>query len=263
MDHHDSRWLELLDLFTAWGQASAAIDAPLPTDDEVWAQARARIPELAEQPDRVLLVDLRKAFNEGRRPHRVDLRAVAEAITARGYHAFVDHTGGNTATLYAGWQAPDRHGEPRWSISAGPGWFRRPGHRDPVADTSELRIGPHADSWTVGVPEETSTRQVTDIAVAVIDEVEAQRTRFAVAARTARDALWAAFVACYPEIPSGDIAPGAEQAFVVECNKVLAGWLQDNITDPHRPPAHLAALAGDCAAPTIAPGGGGGDGEPR
>ena len=106
----------------------------------------------------------------------------------------MEHTGGNTATLYAGRRAPDRHGDPRWSAAAGPGWFDAPGHRQPVADTSELSVGPDSDdTWAATVPAHTTTPDLVDLIVAVIDEVQARRARLAQAAVAARDAMWATF----------------------------------------------------------------------
>jgi hypothetical protein len=155
MDANDPQWRALLDAFTAWGEASARNGTPLPTDDELRTQARGMAgTRLPEQADADLLDELRYAFNTGRQPTRIDLQAVADALHQRGHHAYVEHTGGNTATLYAGRQVPDRSGDPRWSASAGPGWFEAPGRHKPSADASELSVGPDSDdTWAVTVPE--------------------------------------------------------------------------------------------------------------
>ncbi len=252
MDANDPQWLALLDAFTAWGEASARNGTPLPTDDELRTQARGMAgTRLPEQADADLLDELRYAFNTGRQPTRIDLQAVADALHQRGHHAYVEHTGGNTATLYAGRQVPDRSGDPRWSVSAGPGWFEAPGRHKPSADTSELSVGPDSDdTWAVTVPEHTTTHDLVNLIVAVIDEVEARRARFAQAADAARDAMWATFAEQYPEVTTGDLAPGADIAFVAESNKLLAGWLDDNGPGTRTVPAHIAAMAaGPC--PTI------------
>jgi len=186
---------------------------------------------------------LREAFNAGRNPTRVDMQAAADLLHRRGHHAVVEHTGGNTATLYAGRQAPDRYGDLRWSAAAGPGWFEAPDHRHPFADTSELAVGPDSDdTWAVTVPEQPTLDQLVDLIVAVIDEVEARRARFAQAADAAREAMWATFAAQYPEVTTGDLAPEADRAFVTESDKLLAGWLDDNWPATRTVPANIAAM---------------------
>ncbi len=107
MDPNDQHWLALLDIFAAWGEAGAKNDTSLPTDDELWAAARQGAGTgLSEQIDADLLAELREAFNSGRQPTRIDMQAVAEALHDRGHRAYVEHTGGGTATLYAGRQVP-------------------------------------------------------------------------------------------------------------------------------------------------------------
>jgi hypothetical protein len=244
MNRDDPRWLEHLDIITAWGEASAANQTPPPTDEQLWAASRIRRDlNLPEHIDTEKLAELREAFNTGRYPTRIDLQAVADALHRRGHHAVVEHTGGNTATLYAGRQAPDRYGDPRWSAAAGPGWFEAPSHR-PFVDTSELAVGPDSDdSWAVTVPEHPTLDDLVDLIVAVIDEVQARRARLAHAADAARDAMWATFAAQYPQVTTGDLAPGADAAFVTESDKLLAGWLDDNWPATGTVPAHIAAMA--------------------
>ncbi len=91
------------------------------------------------------------------------------------------------------------------------------------------------------MPAHTTAAVVADLIVAVIDEVDARRARFAEAAQAARHAMWHAFAARYPEVTTGDLAPGADHAFVRECDKVLAGWLDDNWPPARTAPQHLAA----------------------
>src|SRR6266511_960637 len=123
MDTNDPQWRALLDAFTAWGEASARNGTPLPTDDELRTQARSMAgTRLPEQADADLLDELRYAFNTGRQLTRIDLQAVAVALHEREHHAYVEHTGGNTATLFAGRRVLDRCCDPRWSSDAVPGW---------------------------------------------------------------------------------------------------------------------------------------------
>jgi len=91
------------------------------------------------------------------------------------------------------------------------------------------------------VPAHTTAAVVADLIVAVISEVDARRARFAEAAQTARDAMWQAFAAKYPEITTGDLAPGTDHDFVRECDKILAGWLDDNWPPARTAPQHLTA----------------------
>jgi len=191
MNPDDPRWLQHLDLITAWGQASATNHSTPPTDQQLWAVSRIRADlNLPEQLDPALLDQLRAAFNTGRYPTRIDLQALADALHERGYDAVVEHTGGNTATLYAGSQFPDRHGDLRWSAAAGRGWFEQSGHRRPFAASSEFTVGPDGeDTWVVIVPEHPVWTVVVDLLVAVIDEVNAQRARFSQAVEAAQDAM--------------------------------------------------------------------------
>ncbi|MDG4838295.1 hypothetical protein O7631_17390 [Micromonospora sp. WMMD967] len=165
-------WLDLLEFVRAAGVTNARNGAPLPTDDELWAAARrSQRVVLPEQIDNGLLAELRDAFNDGQQPTRFDMQAVVVEIARHGHHAHIDHSGGNTATIYAGSQHTDQHGDARWAVTAGPGWFARPDHREPVADTSEFHIGPYDGVWTIAVPDHTSPAEVAALMVAVIEQV--------------------------------------------------------------------------------------------
>jgi hypothetical protein len=261
MQRNDAPWREHLDIITAWGEASAANQTPPPTDEQLWAYARVRQDlHLPEQVDAELLVQLRAAFNAGRQPQRIDLAAVADALRERGHDAVVEHTGGGVVVLYAGRQVPDRHGDPRWSAAFGPGWYDNRDPHHPVADPADCYIGPDSDNtWALTVPAGWTIDTLVELTTAVIDDVEAGRARFAQAADAARDAMWAAFAAHYPEITTGDVAPGADRAFVTESNKVLAGWLDDNRPDGQQPPEHLIALVGPATSDSAPSADGGAD----
>lgn len=88
------RWLNLLDSFQAWGEASAKSPTPPPTDADRWAQARGMLGDLLpEQPDPQQLTELRDAFHTGRNRTRIDVDAVVEQVRVLGRHALVEHTG--------------------------------------------------------------------------------------------------------------------------------------------------------------------------
>jgi hypothetical protein len=94
MERTDPRWVQHLDLITAWGEASAAGGTPPPTDDQLWAATCLRADLHLPAPiDSVLLADLRAAFDTGRWPGRIDLHAVAAAVNARGVTARVRSPG--------------------------------------------------------------------------------------------------------------------------------------------------------------------------
>jgi hypothetical protein len=103
MVRNDPRWVQHLDIITAWGEASAEGGTPPPTDQQLWAATRMRRDvHLPEEIGPVLLADLRAAYDAGRWPARIDLTAVAAAVNARGVRVRVLPSGGGTATLYTG-----------------------------------------------------------------------------------------------------------------------------------------------------------------
>ncbi len=222
-------WQELLDLTTAWGEASRRNDTPLPTDDELWAHARRhRDLRLPTQVDDLLVDDLRDAFNAGRRPHLIDLDALVAHLARHGRPALVEHSGGNTATVYTGSRYTDRLGDTRRSVTAGPGWFDAPGRRRPLADTNEFTIGPgDEDSWSVRVPEHTTTAQVCALIIATIDEVEARRARLSAAVSAAAGAMVKAVAARYPELGTAMPNPGRE--LVRDVGDLIADWLHARV----------------------------------
>jgi hypothetical protein len=82
-------------------------------------------------------------------PQRLNMAAVAAAVQAAGFAAVVEHTGGNTATLYAGAATPAVDGErDRYQISAGPGYFD--GGGEPLAWVEEFYVGPDDDDAEYG-----------------------------------------------------------------------------------------------------------------
>lgn len=69
----------------------------------------------------------------------INLFTIAERLRVDyGIRAFVDHTGGNTATVYLG--EPDD--DMRYIISMGPGYFEDSSHRTARAHLQEFGIGP-------------------------------------------------------------------------------------------------------------------------
>ncbi|MEU8284233.1 hypothetical protein AB0C01_07825 [Micromonospora sp. NPDC048905] len=171
-------WLDLLEFVRAAGETDARNGTSLPTDHELWAVAhRSQRVVPPDQIDNDLLAELRDAFNDGRQPTRFDMQAVVVEIARHGHPAHIDQSGGNAATIYAVSQHTDQSGDARWAVTAGPGWFAKPDHREPVADTSEFQIGPDDDTWTIAVPDHTSPTEVAALIVAVIEQVAEGRAR--------------------------------------------------------------------------------------
>jgi hypothetical protein len=80
----------------------------------------------------------------------IDLDEVVRQVRKTGVDAYVEHTGGGCATIYAGGQYIDRAGDGRWQAVAGPGWFEGgPGEAGMFtlgrATTDEFFIGPDDD----------------------------------------------------------------------------------------------------------------------
>lgn len=177
-------WLNMLDGAQRKGRADATNHEPLPTDNQLWQYARTLEGGQLLTPaavDAEQLEELREAYNLGRQPHMVDLWAVTRAIKAAGHYAFVDHTSGNTATLYAGRPVPASDPERVfcWSAYGGPGWFEGAHRTRPVAHTDEFGVGPddedERDALSPRVPEHTTPAEVAKLIVGVVEAVELRR----------------------------------------------------------------------------------------
>jgi hypothetical protein len=240
-------WSALLDLFTAWGEADDAAETPPPTDDDLWAAARCAPGGLVPEPGRHRSAHRpapgvpRRAATHPHRPARCRRRA-----GARGHHAFIRRSGHNTAALFAGSTMPDAAGVPRWSASVGPGWFDADGHGRPVADTTDCFIGPDGDNpWLVGLPPHPTVRGVSNLVIAVIEEVQTRRDRFRRAADAARAAMWAAFATQYPQLAAAGPPERVDERLRADSDKALAGWLEHHLPDATVVAARVAALAVD------------------
>lgn len=91
----------------------------------------------------------------------LDLDEVVRLLKDKGVVAYVEQTGGGTATIYAGEQFQQREETwrwvdgvrvsngsetvPRYPVIAGPGWFEGPGWTHPQADAGDFAIGPDDD----------------------------------------------------------------------------------------------------------------------
>jgi hypothetical protein len=78
-----------------------------------------------------------------------DMNAVCELVHRADVAAYVEHTGGGCATIYAGASRLDSHGDRRWAAVGGPGTFN---HRDVdrhVGWFGDFYIGPDDDGDTM------------------------------------------------------------------------------------------------------------------
>lgn len=77
--------------------------------------------------------------------YTIDLDKVVEHVKATGRYAYVEQTGGNVATIYAGSTYFDSEGNERWAAVAGPGWFEGPNWTKGRATLFDFVVGPDDD----------------------------------------------------------------------------------------------------------------------
>lgn len=75
----------------------------------------------------------------------VNLEKVCDILKSGDIPAYVEQTGGGTATIYAGVPYTDSEGNRRFPALCGPGWFDGPGWTHAHATTHDLYIGPDDD----------------------------------------------------------------------------------------------------------------------
>lgn len=78
-------------------------------------------------------------------PGVIDLDAVVEHLHRMGVHAYVEQTGGGTATIYAGARWHEEGWGDRWAAIAGPGWFDGPNWTQGRAHADDFYVGPDDD----------------------------------------------------------------------------------------------------------------------
>jgi hypothetical protein len=84
-----------------------------------------------------------------------DLNDLARRVSSLGVPSSVEHSGGDVATLYAGYS-----GYPE--VIAGPGWFTGPGWTNARASW---------DEFSYGIDDDKETEHVTDISPRTLDAV--------------------------------------------------------------------------------------------
>ena len=100
---------------------------------------------------------------------------VVDLLKEKNINAYVEQTGGGTATIFAGMlrvrgiPSPDDNVRPisgykRWDACAGPGWFRGPGWTNGVGDTSDFVVGrdDDGDGEYVSATDDWTEQRVAD-----------------------------------------------------------------------------------------------------
>jgi hypothetical protein len=70
----------------------------------------------------------------------LNMETVVARVNAAGVHAFVEHTGGGMATIFAG-RSYLIEDEARFQCLAGPGWFEGPDFTEARGDTTDFFVG--------------------------------------------------------------------------------------------------------------------------
>lgn len=221
------------------------------------AEAFAALPD-----DDALIVDqLLPAYEEGRKSGRVDMDEVVRHIIAAGVEAYVGHSGGGYATIYAGkldeW--PDAHGDRRHAVLVGPGGFTAPDWKRPFGHRGDFCFGPDddGDSKPVNIADGTPPEKVAELVVAAVRSAEARRTRLADAVEAAGEAFWAEIAKHYPEVNSGDFGPEETVTLERALHGAVSLWLhynkpEEGIAEGRLAGASIALARKDAAAERVA-----------
>ena len=93
----------------------------------------------------------------------INMETVVARVNAAGVHAFVDHTGGGVATIFAGRAAQTDDGV-KYECLAGPGWFEdefnMTGARGDTADFSVGVDDVNSDDFETPVDEDDAVRLI-------------------------------------------------------------------------------------------------------
>ncbi len=205
-------WADAMAEVTAMGVTHRHYGDPEDTDTRLWNRVRTaynlnvrryrasgnkpltverRSAELPAEPMVSLAETIRQAYNtDAGRPY-IDLERLADAVRQRtGAEAYVEQTGGGCATLYAGPQWTDEHGDQRYSVVVGPGWFDGPGWRHGYASYEECHVS-RDDDVTPGfeMPKGASIDQMADLITAEVSRSKAHAARDEKLREAQREAL--------------------------------------------------------------------------
>jgi hypothetical protein len=248
------KYLELLDLLTVAGRDDRAKPEPLPTDQQLWERARgfaAAIDAeglLAEKLDKLEVVDLRDAYNEGRLPDRLNFDQVSTELAKLGIESEVEHTSGGCATLFAGPKADwcDDNGQRPRCVSLGPGSFSE--ERSGVLCgayglTYEMSYGDVDGESESGesVPDGAMPADVAAGIAAIVRQEVARRQRLEIAVEKACEGMWDAVSRAYPEVTTGDFGPGETLTIEQAIRGAVKLWLHYNRPDEGLAPTLQAA----------------------
>jgi hypothetical protein len=108
-------------------------------------------------------------------PEPLRMYEIVARLASRGIHSFIEHTGGNVATLYAGYPYWPLGGGVRYPAMAGPGYFvqlkRPPVPANALADPGEFMVGMDDDGSTAPTHCTTVDEAVTAIWLLVAQAV--------------------------------------------------------------------------------------------
>lgn len=93
----------------------------------------------------------------------LDMDKIVDLLRAGGITAYVEQTGGGCATIYAGESYVDSHGDERYPVLAGPGWFEGPNWTIARGDTDDFSVGLDDDGET---PSDITDTEATEEVVA-------------------------------------------------------------------------------------------------
>lgn len=99
----------------------------------------------------------------------ISLDKIVDLIRATGFEAYVEQTGGGTATIYAGSVFTDAEGDPRYPVVAGPGWFEGP--TDARGHTADFCVGPDDDHGDFTYALDAGLRDEADVANLIVEHL--------------------------------------------------------------------------------------------
>lgn len=106
--------------------------------------------------------------------HILNMDTIVEVLIERGVPAYVEHTGGGVATIYAGEQRQRRLEQewPTFSVIAGPGTLRHRDYGFSTAWSHDFYVGPDMQDIPLGVETTIDPRSnEVDVANLIVDKV--------------------------------------------------------------------------------------------
>jgi hypothetical protein len=154
-------WSDVLDHVHTLGATDRQFNLPARTDEYLAGQANRIYRSTTGRPvtraDRTndwfrkMIPVLRRAYESAAGEPLIPMDHLAKLLRNMGHtSAYVESTGGNTATLYVGPTHRDQHGDPRYAAVAGPGAFYGEGMSDPYGVPDDFYVSADDDGDTPG-----------------------------------------------------------------------------------------------------------------